>query len=407
MASNKPRSTQPPVPENKAIQWRGDMDRAGRKSFSEHYSQVGNMASLAPDAAAKLRTAQANSTSESAAKYGKKAARLEAVQPALRDKPITMKGAVNERVKHFTGGMERSAAEGVDSGAGWYFEHHGAIAESVARHGGDVNLAIEAGAAMSPQNSPTNERAAVEARLARNAGHEYSQKDMNRSGTYKQGKRADDILHGDSRLTPHGSPKIHTYSEVSKSAVPGGNIEAEYRQRASHISEVINGTQMAGQQYFDLYGKKDSREGILNPEGNTAEDSWMNAITTRQRMAPINRGAGRGISPAKAVADADFVLKEGGKAEGAPGQAQIGRRDLVHAYNNEATIRAGEMIGRKSGLVDESGKSMVPSVLVQETAWTEARRVANADPEYNAQRVSQPKPKLDKQGQIPGQGSLF
>lgn len=425
----KRRDTMPDLPTDRPIQWRKDLDREGRKSFGEHYEKtLSTMATNVGPAAEKLYAAadraEARGKQESAASSRKSADRLMAAAPGLKDKPVTMAGAVSERVKHFKNGMIRSHEEGVDSGVGWYFGHHGAISGSVQRHGGDLNDAIDAAAVMSPQNDPNSERAAIDARLARNAGHPYSEKDMKKSGTDKQGVRGDEILSGDRLLMAQGGvppegvnasygPKIKTYADTTKKAVPGTDVENEYMQRGAHVKAVLNGQQMRGQEYLDLYGLKESREGILDPEGNTAGDSWMNAVSTRQQMAPLKSGPGRGVSPAKAVADADFVLKEGGKAAGYPGEANVGRRELVHSWNNEADIRAANKIGNMVGMVDSQGRSTVPSVTAQEVVWHEGRRVAGADSAYNAhvERQAQlnkpPKPKTDKQGQIPGQRSMF
>ena len=65
---------------------------------------------------------------------------------------------------------------------------------------------------------------------------------------------------------------------------------------------------------------------------------------------------------------------------------QVGPSAALHAYNNEATIRAARSAGKALGVTDSQGESNLPSVAMQEVSWTEARRVAGKDPDYPGDR---------------------
>lgn len=398
----KRRDSMPDLPVDRALQW-GDIDRTGQKAFENDQREAGMMRSNHEGVLEKARSAPDNPQSQ------KRVARLQNVGPYLKDRPMTLRGASSRRVDHFENGMRRSSEEGVDSGAGWYFGHHESLAGSGEEHGYSGDTAIRAGTIMSPLNSPTNERAALGALAAKSRGAEYSDSDLRRGGTKRNISRAQGMLDEQLTFSPHGGskpeghvggPKIHSYMSATVDAVPGTAEHDEYMQRASHVSQVLNGQQISGQQYLDVTGKRDSTEGILSPTRNTAEDSWMNAISTGQRIEGTIPGTKQNV--AKAVADDDSVIKRP-KGDAYPGEPRVGRMDVLHAWNNEATVRAAATMGRRTGLVNDQGQSMVPSVLMQEVAWTEARRVANKDPEYEAPK--EPKSKLDKDGQIPGQRS--
>lgn len=385
------------LPSDRAVQW-SDLDRTSRERLSSAVGDMGNFASRAPGEIDRL-------SQSSDKKAGRKVRNLEAIQPHLTDKPITMRGAAQRRVDLFKGGMQRSAEEGTDSGAGWYFEHHRDIAAHAEEHGFPTDTAITASAAMSPLNSPDNEKAALGALMAQERGKEFRPEDLRRSGPNKNRELARGVLQGgEDPHNPLSRPKVHSYREATLHATPDSPDQQEYMQRVSHVSEVLNGTQLKGQGYFDLWGKKDSTEGILSPTRNTAEDSWMNSITMGQ---PLDVTVNGRTNVGKTIGSEDIGMKfpKGRGAESIHPSGQVTPTTLLHAYNNEATIRAARSVGRETGLVNDRGDSMLPSVAMQEVAWTEARRVANKDPEYNRNR--QAPPASPRNQQIPGQGSLF
>jgi hypothetical protein len=174
-------------------------------------------------------------------------------------------------------------------------------------------------------------------------------------------------------------------------------VEQEYMERARLLHGMVTGEIAPGQMSFDFTGLRDSREGILDPRRTTAEDSWMHAITMGQELAPNDRGVSVGKTVASEkiateVPNAPWDQEHGGRENNVAtaGRAADGKpvsaSHRAHIFNNESTVRAAGRIGRQYGLTDDEGRSLVPSVLMQEVAWTEARRVAEADPQYNAQK---------------------
>jgi hypothetical protein len=72
---------------------------------------------------------------------------------------------------------------------------------------------------------------------------------------------------------------------------------------------------------------------------------------------------------------------------------EITKEGAVHAFNNKATRMAAEGVGPVS--FDQFGQHIgVPSVMMQEVAWTQARREAGGDAPFNASQRQ--KAKADK-----------
>ena len=182
------------------------------------------------------------------------------------------------------------------SGGGWYFDHHADIAASAAEHGFPTRQAITGSAVMSPLNSPDNEKAAIDATMRHVNGERGEDVDrgLRRSGPDRNGRRA--MALGVSRqpvqpIKPLTEPKVHSYEAAIQNAVPGSDVHREYSDCMHHITRTLTGHEMMGQTRLDLNGMADSTEGILNPRGNTAEDSWMHSITMGQDFATsVGRG---------------------------------------------------------------------------------------------------------------------
>lgn len=404
------------VPTDRAIQY-SDFDRQGQGAVRNIMREQGNVASHLGAAVATARAAADNpgNTSDVRHKNDIKAQKLEQSAPYVSDKPITLQGASNRRVQHFENGIQRSRAEGVDSGAGWYFDHHAAFAESAEAHGETLYRSATAGAMMSPQNSPDNERAATEAHLARRAGNPHNEKDLNRTGVGTNLKKAEAFLDGGPDIDPLGGPKIHSYRGATVNATTDSPVHDEYMARVNHAANVISGDQVKGQQRLDLHGLMDSREGILNPAGNTAEDTWMNAITYGQDLGTTLPGSKTNVgklvgSDKKLALDIPKKDSEGVSVHPA---GPVGSSAVLHAYNNEATIRAARKVGEMTDTTDSQGRSNLPAVAMQEVSWTEARRVANKDPEYasemrdRAKAARPPGRKPTKPGKMTGQTEMF
>jgi hypothetical protein len=98
-------------------------------------------------------------------KMGHRASSLRAIEPHVEDKPITMRGAVSERLKLAEAGRQRARQEGGTGGADWFFEHHNLIKGAAQETGTPTREAISSTAAMSPMNPPEQERAAGHAMM--------------------------------------------------------------------------------------------------------------------------------------------------------------------------------------------------------------------------------------------------
>lgn len=379
------------VPDDRAIQY-SDLDRQGQGALRNIMRDQGMARSHIDTAIDRADRKAANPTNNAnSRKNGANQSRnLSAIAPHVKDIPITLQGAASRRVSHFVAGMQRADTEGVSSGGGWYFDHHRDIAAMASEHGVDLHTAISAGAAMSPQNSPTNEKAALHGLLRQRSGETGPdvEKQIRRGSTGLKDGRA--ILEGTGEFTdPSSGPKIHSYRAATLNATPGGAVHEEYLTRVGHAQKVVSGEIHPDQQRMDLFGLRDSHEGILNPRGNTAEDTWMNTITYGQDLA-TSVGRGGRTNVAKTIgSDKGLALdipKKDSSGVSVHPSGQVGPSAALHAYNNEATIRAARSAGKALGVTDSQGESNLPSVAMQEVSWTEARRVAGKDPDYPGDR---------------------
>lgn len=409
MAKPKRRSD---VPQDRALQW-SDLDRQGQGAARNIMRAQGNIKSRLGTSIDAARAAADNPANNPDVRHKSdiKARKLEQAAPYVRDKPVTLQGAASRRVEHFENGIRRSQAEGVHHGGGWYFDHHQQLAATAQAHGEDTHRVITASAAMSPQNSPENERAAVHALTAQRGGFDHDPKDLRRAGTKSNLAKAEAHLDtGVDPIHPSGSPKVHSYREATKHAVPGSPEHQEYLGRIDQATRVITGQHHPGQQRADLYGLQNSTEGILSPTRNTAEDTWMNTITYGQDIHTTLPGSktnvGKLIGSDKKLA-LDIPKRDANGVSVHP-SGQVGSSAVLHAYNNEATVRAARRVGEATGVVDSAGRSTFPAVAMQEVSWTEARRAAGKDPEYNR---SGPQTSSGRQptrpGKIPGQIEAF
>jgi hypothetical protein len=144
----------------------------------------------------------------------------------------------------------------------------------------------------------------------------------------------------------------------------------------------------------DIRSQRQSDEGALSPEAHTAEDTWMHAISTRQRPESVRgeqQKGGSGSSISKTAASDPNLSSERRMSKTSPqGTKVMPHPDvqgaaLNHAVNNYTTRKAA---GRLGGL---------PATMVQEVPWTEERIRAGKDPEYSKEMAARKKPieKLD------------
>lgn len=452
--ANKPQ----PIDATRPVQWK-DLPAQGRKVVEKNMSDLG--ANRTSAVSNRLQALQGATKPKAVVER----ATLEAVAPHVKDKPITITSAASNRVKLYRRGQDAADARGetVPSGAGWYFGHHADIQRTAHEHGFDTGSAIDASTLMSPQNSPDNEKAAVGALMhAHSSGkidytpqvhdalsragvysnpshvgrvvsgselapetlagmsgehvrHEVQPhtnidlKGIGRGGTKTNVVKAVNVLRGDTsfekELSPLSGPKVSSYREVTRNAVPNTDNHVEYMSRVEHDQAVRTGRQHVGQDMLDLYGKRHSREGILNPEGNTAEDTWMNSISHGQKMATV---PGTRASVGKTVGSNQTVGYASGKTAEIDGRRvtahpdpQVGGTALQHAFNNRATHVAARS--------QSAGHDFqLPAVTMQEVPWTQARRDANKDPEFGARSRAEAKvAKADAPTEVAGQLPLF
>jgi len=455
------RPESPRTPTSRAAQW-GDIAPAGQANLSKQMRSLGNVKRAVPERRAALQAQASNpeNNPRTRLKAQQRGRALEAIAPHFENKPITLEGAASHRIALARSGARRAMVEGESSGANWYYEHHQKLADVASSTGIDKSRVIAASASMSPQNNPTQEHAAVKAlaeahanpearvrvthaavdaakaaepenaeeheRMREYVGHDLHPRQLEsghlaalsnpkvrghvdttgvdlgevaKGGVKSQVTKAVDVLRGNIRpdraISPVTSPKVWSYHQNIAAAVPGTAEQYEFLGRAHHAT-----TQIPGQGRFDLHGLQGSQQGLLTERGHTAEDSWMHAINTGQRLESVNvpgRTGRAGMqSPAK------FAVGEGGgvNEKGINRTYERGGRTrsilrgatssgLEHAWSNQATNLAAQQMG-------------MPSTAVQAMSWTEGRRRAGKDPEYEARRAA-----LAPRGEIPGQGEMF
>lgn len=184
--------------------------------------------------------------------------------------------------------------------------------------------------------------------------------------------KAIDVLRGnvavDKAIDPRSSPKVWSYHAGIASSVHGSLEHTEFMERM----HVASGRELPGQQRMDVTGMRSATHGPLDPTGPTAEDTWQQAISTRQPLPQIDvpgrQGRAAKQSPAK------FSVGEGGAANqkdirAVPGVPGAEPSALMHAWQNRATHMAAKRLSRESG-------EIIPAIGIQAGGWIEARRQA-------------------------------
>lgn len=461
-----------------------DLDVEGRQVVTENMAAMGLARSRIHGAqeAAERGMSKPGADPQYAGKQQHRFNTLKAVEPYVKDKPITIQGAVAGRVERIKQGAERAREEGapVIRGAGWYYKHHGDIAAAAKEHGFHPEVAITATTALSPNNDPETEKRAGRAimdivsnqrkhhvvmtpelhraastvvdrmqgppipkhmigkrislhrldsthigaigsvaRQVRDAGHPIqSSADFHAVGATRLSDevgQAVRVLRGEvdhhTAIDPHSSPKVWSYREATLAAKPNSLEHLEY------MSRLHDFTHPSDQLTMDLTGLQHSTQGMLSPEHDTAEDTWMQSISTRQtpeNTRNLRTGIrGRGQSVAKTVgtdphlAGADAMRKQSASGKTVASDPNITATGLTHAFNNKATrSAAGRLTIPVPGEPDAPHRPM-PAVAIQEGTWTEQRIQADKDAEYRAEREeAAPKDHLVGK-QFKGQGALF
>lgn len=407
------------------LRWE-DFTPKERTGITREISRIGKQTrSGAEESVAKLRAAGEKGESDYSRMAANKADRVAAASKGFKNKPITMKGAIGRRQEAFGRaiGYARETGESLP-GAGWYIEHSDEIHE--ARGNIPFRNAAAASAAMSPGKDPKTDEIPAFRELARlhNESHsitvgdeEYANlRHMNadqlanivtRAASGEEGitSTSETLSHAGrphERMTakgirairgeiPHSTandpmsgPKTSSYYHSIADAGEMTNEERiDYESIARH---VVHGDPNQGMFMFSKSEPGEIRQdSLLSPEHDTAEDTWMQAITSGQELAMRNPETGRILSPAKRAVDkgAPGSMDQFSKVNaGLPRDASITKQGAVHAFNNKATREAARGMGSVS--FNQHGEEIyIPSVMMQEVSWTQTRRDAGGDADFN------------------------
>lgn len=197
-------------------------------------------------------------------------------------------------------------------------------------------------------------------------------------------KQAHEALQG-KKVDPIGNPKLHSYARSHELAVTDSPEHREYQMRAMHLGQVARGEQSNRQLMFDFYGLRNSNEGILSNNLQTANDSWMLA-NQYQQPEPVRKISGDiNMKTKKTKTKRGRVLSVGDQ------DATISTAGIQHAVGAGATTQAAKELQDEMD-VDYT----IPSVMVQEGVWAAERRKAGGDAEFNARKKQEKKAAKDE-----------
>jgi hypothetical protein len=195
--------------------------------------------------------------------------------------------------------------------------------------------------------------------------------EMGRTGMHGNRARAQDMLRTGAETDPHGNPKHSGYVDSHDLATP--ESKGEFNLRAMHLGKVARGEVAGGQGMFDFYGLRDSNEDILSNEAPTAEDSWM-------KSASYHNPEGSFKAAGETSLGKKTLTKNGVKRPTiGGGNTQFTAAGIEHAVHHQATVDASKQIQS-----DLDVDFTVPSIMVQEGVWADARRSSGDDPAFNA-----------------------
>jgi hypothetical protein len=339
-----------------------------------------------------------------------------------------------------------STRQGLPAGVGWYIDSADEIDRAARAYHHDTPTALAASGSMSPQNSPENERAAVTALMkghhnnpnvtartpegarmmgfrgetavpgAVKAFRELSSEQLRSIGSTPKQKHIDSpgvsltdlgkgstglqtgvgVLRGNIHPSEIGADtgKVPSYIENHLHAhSAAANVRSEYFRRAHELfsdKPYFEQPTVFGKEWeADPYGKAQSTEGILNPRGNTAEDTWQQGISLGQRneakALPLGRGSGRlgkalGSNPVVQAMSAKDVFPT------PPRSKSVNAAEIRHAMNNAATIKAAADITKDAVARGRNVGAGMPAIMAQETGWTGYRIEQGKDDLYEGAR---------------------
>jgi hypothetical protein len=422
------------------MQWE-DYSTSERKSVASEINRIGKSTKTnAAESVSKLRTTESKESNKQTnrEKAGKKANVIESIAGTFKDKPITLQGAANRRGAAFSRAIDYARNENTTlPGAGWYIDH----SDSIQQSRGDIPFrnAAAAAAAFSPGKDPKVDELPAFAELAKlhnedhsvtvdntsNKVRDLSSQTLARFATQAAAENSAnaertvvsssetfhvagrphermtvkgiDAMRGvtspettnDPMTAPKTSSYFHSIADAGEASL---EEKIDYESIARHL---VTGDPKQGMLMFSAKEPgAPAKNSILSPDHATAEDTWMQAISSGQALSAKQNG--RNFSPAKRAVD------KGGPGDMAsfqkrntdlPKVAEITSVGAVHAFNNKATRMAASDVGPVS--FDQFGQHIqVPSVMMQEVAWTQARREAGGDAPFNASQRQ--KAKADK-----------
>lgn len=351
-------------------------------------------------------------------------------------------------------------------GAGWYIDHGRDLRHVADTYGQNLDKVINASGIMSPMNGPANEKAAVSAiahavqgnhkitatteegaRLlkvgvgesrnfndidtailgkitnSKNAVHfdtKVKLKEIAKGGSFTekgiQAMRSDipgsvdyvpeDPAYHQTMADNIRTGKVPSYIQNIKSgARADANDISEYYRRgraAAGVAEHDDPNQLSLLDESDPYGRAKSTKGILDPEGSTAEDTWMRSVDLNVPYALKEFGHRGGARVGKFLGSDPTINKFVSGNQVFPAHEDETEdpvsADMVrNAVSNEATIRAARNVSNKvrerdftNGLPDSIGAGM-PAMMMQETVWTDERIQGGKDPLVPKHLVEQSK----------------
>tara|TARA_Y100000034_G_scaffold136162_1_gene211176 strand:- start:44 stop:1276 length:1233 start_codon:yes stop_codon:yes gene_type:complete len=387
--------------------------KKARDSMREYGATVTDRvdSAIATAAAAKLKT---SSTSGTRLKAARREMALKDIAPVIKDIPWSVERMANRKMDMIKSGVERSREAGENlRGAGWYFEHHRDVRDAAPET--DMDVASAASAGLSPQSDPKKDEipslrsihsALGSEQLELQVKPQFGPETYDRAGTtpgqrltvadattdqlattnigkstVQNMRRAIGALRGEvppDEVNRRGKAK--SYQLSIRDAVPDTPEHLDYMGVAHHL---VHGDPNQGMLMFDKAEPGDyPRESMMSPDRTTAEDTWMEGISTGQRMAYTGK-QGRLRSPAKRIVDSDspmdpskLGLEKLGVAKKDIGTVgNIIANDVTHAIQNMATRRAAAKMGTIS--FNQFGENIaMPAVMAQEVSWVEAREQA-------------------------------
>ena len=410
------------------LRWEDDLTGKERAGAQREISRIGKQTkSGTAEAVAKLRAAGEEGNSDYSRMAGHKADRVEAAGRAFKNKPITLSGATQRRQEVWQRAIDYARNTGKSlPGAGWYVGH----SEEINAARGDIpwRRAAAASAALSPGKDPKADEIPAFTELARihNEPHDVTVKGKTTRASQMKPEHlaniatkaagGDKTIESTSKTFPHAG-KAHEAMTARSIQAIRGDVSAETvnnplsgPKTSSYFWSIAHAGEMTNEERIDyesiarhaVNGNPDqgmlmfsqtapggpSRESLLSPEHDTAEDTWMQAITSGQDLSAVNPDTGRKFSPAKRAVDkgapgemAQFLKREAGIRD----DPNVTKQGVVHAFNNKATRDAAANVGPIS--FNQFGEHIqIPSVMMQEVAWTQARREAGGDAPFNKQQ---------------------